>query len=277
MLQSFTFYDLFILSFVQLVVCTVLVMTPARRLDTRLPLDRFTGHRGDPRRGRCGDGRGRVVCARLGALGPSHQGARDRCLPARGVLDHRDHGAARLRGRRQALLLLVCRGRIHVPNVRGDHRVESDTVDLRGAHCIAPATARPRRVPRVELQRQLRERRDGAYPPLAAAADRRPELSAVRVVAHPGIQRAARAVDRNDQGARGDRLPQFRDRRHRQQHEGSGDLRAGRGVLPGSRTREVRACRAVAGLQGRRMQPRAARVHGSRAPRSSASSTPTTS
>ncbi len=42
MLHSFTFYDLFILSFVQLVLCTVLVMTPARRADTRF---RWTGSR----------------------------------------------------------------------------------------------------------------------------------------------------------------------------------------------------------------------------------------
>jgi hypothetical protein len=41
-LRSFTFYDIFILSFVQLVVCTVLVMTPARRADTRF---RWTGSR----------------------------------------------------------------------------------------------------------------------------------------------------------------------------------------------------------------------------------------
>ncbi len=42
MLHSFTFYDLFILSFVQLVICTVLVMSPARGADTRF---NWTGSR----------------------------------------------------------------------------------------------------------------------------------------------------------------------------------------------------------------------------------------
>lgn len=42
MLHSFRLYDLFVLSFVQLVVCTVLVMSPARNLDTRF---RWTGSR----------------------------------------------------------------------------------------------------------------------------------------------------------------------------------------------------------------------------------------
>jgi cellulose synthase/poly-beta-1,6-N-acetylglucosamine synthase-like glycosyltransferase len=42
MFNSFTFYDLFILSFVQLMVSTVLVLSPARTLDTRL---RWTGSR----------------------------------------------------------------------------------------------------------------------------------------------------------------------------------------------------------------------------------------
>ena len=42
MFNSFTFYDIFILSFVQLMVTTVLVLSPARTLDTRL---RWTGSR----------------------------------------------------------------------------------------------------------------------------------------------------------------------------------------------------------------------------------------
>jgi cellulose synthase/poly-beta-1,6-N-acetylglucosamine synthase-like glycosyltransferase len=42
MFNTFTFYDLFILSFVQLMVSTVLVLSPARTLDTRL---RWTGSR----------------------------------------------------------------------------------------------------------------------------------------------------------------------------------------------------------------------------------------
>jgi cellulose synthase/poly-beta-1,6-N-acetylglucosamine synthase-like glycosyltransferase len=42
MLHSFRLYDLFILSFVQLIVSTVLVLSPARQLDTRL---RWTGSR----------------------------------------------------------------------------------------------------------------------------------------------------------------------------------------------------------------------------------------
>jgi cellulose synthase/poly-beta-1,6-N-acetylglucosamine synthase-like glycosyltransferase len=41
-LHNFRLYDLFILSFVQLVVCTVLVLSPARNLDTRF---RWTGSR----------------------------------------------------------------------------------------------------------------------------------------------------------------------------------------------------------------------------------------
>ena len=42
MLNSFTLYDLFILSFVQLVVATVLVLSPARSFDTQF---RWTGSR----------------------------------------------------------------------------------------------------------------------------------------------------------------------------------------------------------------------------------------
>jgi hypothetical protein len=42
MLHSLRLYDLFVLSFVQLVVSTVLVLSPARKLDTRL---RWTGSR----------------------------------------------------------------------------------------------------------------------------------------------------------------------------------------------------------------------------------------
>ena len=69
MLHSFRLYDLFILSFVQLVVSTVLVLSPARNIDTRF---RWTGSRvtevilGASRRG---GGRSRFLLARRGAVG----------------------------------------------------------------------------------------------------------------------------------------------------------------------------------------------------------------
>ena len=112
---------------------------------------------------------------------------------------------------------------------------------------------------------------------LAPAPRGRSDVPADGVDPHPGLQRAARAADRDDQGGRGDRLPGLRDHRHRQQHPGSGDLRPGRGVLPRTRADQVRPRRAVAGLQGRRVQPGAPAATPTHAPRSSAWSTPTTS
>ena len=55
--------------------------------------------------------------------------------------------------------------------------------------------------------------------------------------------------------------PELRDRRHRQQHAGSRDLRPGRGVLPRSRADQVRPRGTLAGLQGRRVQPGPAALH----------------
>ena len=46
-------------------------------------------------------------------------------------------------------------------------------------------------------------------PPGQAAAQGRPGLSAVRVAAHPGLQRAARTADPDDQGGRGIDYPDF--------------------------------------------------------------------
>ncbi len=55
-------------------------------------------------------------------------------------------------------------------------------------------------VPRVDVQHQLRQRRAVPRTPGTAAAQGRPQLPAVRVTARPGLQRAARAADRDDQG-----------------------------------------------------------------------------
>ena len=77
MLHEFRLHDLFILSFVQLVVATVLVLSPARNIDTRF---RWTGSRvtevilGDARGGRRDRG---VVLPRRAVLGSAAPRPRD--------------------------------------------------------------------------------------------------------------------------------------------------------------------------------------------------------
>ena len=47
-LREFNFYDLFVLSFVQLCVSTVLVLSPAREIEQPLSMDGIEDHRGSP-------------------------------------------------------------------------------------------------------------------------------------------------------------------------------------------------------------------------------------
>ncbi len=109
MLSDFTLYDLFILSFVQLVVATVLVLSPARNLDTRF---RWTGSRiTEVILGALGRGgaRRRLVLPDRSAVGIAAQRGRSGGLPARDLLVDRDHRPPRLQRRRQDLLRLVSR------------------------------------------------------------------------------------------------------------------------------------------------------------------------
>ena len=122
MLREFSLYDLFILSFVQLVLATVLVLSPAREIGTRV---RWTGSKitevllGASARSRSPPSRALSppsfgVCPPPGletaAYSWSHPlGGRHRLPP-------------RLWRRRPGLLRLVCRGGIHLHRLCGVRR-----------------------------------------------------------------------------------------------------------------------------------------------------------
>ena len=171
MLHEFNLYDLFILCFVQLVVSTVLVLSPARDLGTRF---RWTGSR--------------ITEVILGALGAA-------AVSALAVLSQPPScGDCAADGLETAAYLLVIFS-VVVIVLRPDINVVGKVfyasyaaagftflafaalVAVAATRSIAEALTsslldppRPRRVPRVELEHQLRERRLVPDPPLASAA-----------------------------------------------------------------------------------------------------------
>ena len=277
MLLKFSIFDLFFLSFVQLVLSTMLVLSPARGVGTRF---RWTGSR--------------ITEVLVGGVGAAAIAA----LAC--VLTHALWGLP-IGGLETAAYLLVIvsvvvialqpdtnfvgpgllrllpLGVPHFHRLRGLHRRRRHALDPGDADGFAGDPPRSGRVRRVDLEHQLRERRVVPGPQVAAAAQGRPRLPALRVAAHPGLQRASRAADRDDQGGRADRLPELRGGRHRQQHRRSGRVGAGGAVLPGPSPRQVRPRRPLARLQGGRLQPGPAPLHRPARARSSAWSTPTTS
>ena len=83
MLLQFNIFDFFYLSFVQLIVATVLVLSPARGVGDPLPLDRLEDHRGLRRRAGGGRHLGRRLRAHPRAVGRAVRRPRDGRLPAR--------------------------------------------------------------------------------------------------------------------------------------------------------------------------------------------------
>ena len=234
MLLKFNLYDLYILSFIQLSLVDRARAEPGARHRHPLPLDGLEDHRGPRRRRGGGSDLGHRLRAHPRAVGHADRRPRDGRLPARDHLGRRDGPPAGPQRRRPGLLRLVRLGGLHLHRLRGLHRRRRHALDPRDADGFPGDPARSGRVRRVDLEHQLRERRLVPRTPGAAAAQGRSQLSADGVAAHPGVQRASRAADRDDQGGRADRLPELRGGRHRQQHQGSGRVGSGGGVLPGS-------------------------------------------
>ena len=278
MLHAFNLYDLFVLCFVQLMLSTVLVLSPARGWAPGCdgPARGYRGRRG--RRWR------RRRCRPSPASSPPNCGD----LPLRPALETAAY-----------LLTVFC---VVVIVLRPDCNVVGQVfyasyaaagftflafaalVAAAATHSIVEALTASLVIlldlgglRRVDLEHQLRERRPVPHPAVAAAARGRPRLPAHGVAAHPGLQRAPRAADRDHQGGRADRLPRLRGGRHGQQHQGPGRLGPGGGVLPGPRPGPVRPRR----TPGRATRPAPATwpcaATPTRGPRSSAWSTPTTS
>ena len=169
MLREFSLYDLFVLCFVQLVVSTVLVLSPARMIGTRF---RWTGSRVTEVL------IGAVIAAALAAFS-CFLTAELWGLPAGGVetaayvlaifsviviVLRPDCGVIG-----QRLLRLIRRGRdsLSSPSRRSWRRWR-DAFDRRGADLVLPDPARPGGVLGLELEHQLRERRLVPHPPLAS-------------------------------------------------------------------------------------------------------------
>lgn len=232
MLNSLTLYDLFILSFVQLVIATVLVLSPARSFDTHF---QWTGSR--------------LTENILGALGAAAVAAVSCFLTVQ-------LWGLSASGVEAAALLLVIFSLVVIV-VRPDCTVVGKLFYASFAaagftflgYAAVVAANSTRSIAETLTASFLilldlgaflvwnsninytsdamcRTHRSRGAPP------GRSQLPAVRVDPHPRLQRAARVADRDDQGSRVDRLPELRDRRDGQQHGGPCDLGSRRGVLP---------------------------------------------